>query len=84
MRSDFKLLHSAVYSPFGGYDKNVPMTPKKNSAAVKLGRKGGKATAKKRTAKERSDAARKAVNARWAKQRGRQVVTPPLDESGAD
>jgi len=32
-----------------------------------LGRKGGKATAKKRTPEERSEAARKAVKARWAK-----------------
>jgi hypothetical protein len=42
------------------------MTPK-NPAAVALGRKGGKATAEKRTAEERSEAARKAVEARWAK-----------------
>jgi hypothetical protein len=42
------------------------MTPK-NPAAVARGRKGGKATAEKRTAEERSEAARKAVEARWAK-----------------
>lgn len=42
---------------------------KKDPAAVALGRKGGKATAKKRTSKERSEAARKAVLARWAKQK---------------
>lgn len=40
---------------------------KKNPAAVALGRKGGRATAKNRTAEERSEAARKAVNARWKK-----------------
>jgi len=34
---------------------------------AKEGRKGGKATAKNRTAEERSAAARKAVQARWAK-----------------
>jgi len=34
---------------------------------VELGRKGGKATAAKRTKQERSEAARKAVEARWAK-----------------
>jgi len=42
------------------------MSPK-NQAAVELGRKGGKATAAKRTKQERSEAARKAVEARWAK-----------------
>ena len=42
---------------------------KKDPAAVALGRKGGKATAKNRTAEERSEAARKAVLARWAKQK---------------
>jgi hypothetical protein len=40
---------------------------KKNPAAVQLGRKGGKATAKKLTPKERTEAARKAAKARWAK-----------------
>ena len=41
------------------------MTPK-NAAAVALGRKGGQARAEKLTQKERSDSARKAVQARWA------------------
>jgi hypothetical protein len=44
------------------------MSPK-NPAAVSLGRKGGKATAKNRTPEERAEAARKAVEARWAKQK---------------
>jgi hypothetical protein len=44
------------------------MSPK-NPAAVALGRRGGKATAKNRTAEERAQAARKAVEARWSKQR---------------
>lgn len=39
----------------------------KNKAAVALGKKGGRARAKKMTAKERSEAARKAVEARWEK-----------------
>jgi hypothetical protein len=42
------------------------MSPK-NAAAVALGRKGGQARAKKLTPEERSDSARKAVEARWAK-----------------
>lgn len=41
----------------------------KNQAAVELGRRGGKATAANRSAKEREEAARKAVEARWAKTR---------------
>jgi hypothetical protein len=53
------------------------MARKKNAAAVELGRrggkkaagKGGKAIAAKRTPEERSEAARKAVTARWAKWR---------------
>ncbi len=43
------------------------MTPRKNPAAVALGRKGGKARAQKMTKEERSEAARSAVKARWAK-----------------
>jgi len=42
------------------------MSPK-NAAAVALGRRGGRATAKNRTAEQRSDSARKAVEARWDK-----------------
>jgi hypothetical protein len=45
----------------------------KDPAAVALGRKGGvkggKARAAKMTAKERTEAARKAAEARWAKRR---------------
>ena len=48
-----------------------PMGKRKNPAAVELGRKGGKkggpARAAKMTAQERSESARKAVLARWAK-----------------
>jgi hypothetical protein len=49
------------------------MTVEKNPAVVELGRrgglKGGPARAAKMTPEERSEAARKAVNARWAKKR---------------
>jgi len=48
-----------------------PTSKKKNPHAVALGRKGGlkggPATAAKRTPAQRSEAARKAVTARWAK-----------------
>ena len=47
---------------------------KKNAAAVALGRlgglKGGKARARKLTAKQRAQSARKAAVARWAKKKG--------------
>jgi hypothetical protein len=36
---------------------------------ARLGKKGGQARAKKMTAEERSDAARKAVEARWAREK---------------
>src|SRR5713101_2079234 len=67
---------------------------KKNPAAVALGRKGGKkggpARAAKLTAKQRSESARKAVQARWAKaKRGTGYIVvkrsnmeiPPTDTS---
>jgi hypothetical protein len=41
------------------------MAKKKSPAAVQLGRKGGKAAAKKRTPQERKEHARKAALARW-------------------
>lgn len=50
------------------------MKKRKNPAAVALGRKGGKkggpARAASMTAEERSEAARKAVTARWEKKKG--------------
>jgi hypothetical protein len=42
---------------------------KKDPAAVALGKKGGQARAANMTKKERSEAARQAVNARWAKRK---------------
>jgi hypothetical protein len=43
--------------------------PTKNAAAVALGRRGGQATARRRTPEERQAAAIKAIEARWAKRR---------------
>lgn len=49
------------------------MTEKeKDPLAVEFGRRGGKATARKRTPQERSEAASKAINARWEKYRQQQ------------
>ncbi len=45
---------------------------RKNPAAVALGRKGGKARVSNLTPEERSNAARKAVLARWAKAKKKQ------------
>jgi hypothetical protein len=59
-------LHSGLYEHAEPHGKKASMA-EKNAAAVSLGSKGGKATARNRTPEERADAARKAVQARWAK-----------------
>jgi hypothetical protein len=46
----------------------MPMA-QKDPAAVRLGRKGGKASAKNRTPKQRKEHARKAAQARWMKEK---------------
>jgi hypothetical protein len=62
----FTALRTAAYRHTNYCDTIRDMSPK-NPAAVALGRRGGKATAENRTAEQRSEAARKAVKARWAK-----------------
>jgi len=52
--------------------------PRKDPAAVRLGRKGGRATAGKLTAEQRKESARKAAKARWAK--ARKKVAPNAGE----
>jgi hypothetical protein len=51
-------------------------TKRKNPAAVALGRKGGKKGGRKRAAnmtpEQRSEASRKAVQARWAKEKSKE------------
>jgi hypothetical protein len=74
--SSFFWLHSAAYSCPELRGTNETMAPK-NAAAVALGRRGGKATAQNRTAEQRSDSARKAVEARWAKLKR---ITTEIDE----
>jgi hypothetical protein len=49
---------------------------RKNPAAVALGRKGGSARAQKLTEAERSEAARKASQARWAQERAKRKGKP--------
>lgn len=46
----------------------------KDAAAVKLGRKGGKASAGKLTAEQRKEKARKAAQAKWAKRKAPTTV----------
>jgi hypothetical protein len=78
--ADFNLRAKSIVDLVTGEDEEEQPTsksppqkeePTKNPAAVALGRlgglKGGKARAAKMTPKERSESARKAVKARWAK-----------------
>jgi hypothetical protein len=68
IRRWFNSLRGATYGFLKTHGKILGMSPK-NPAAVSLGRKGGHARAKKLTAEERSESARKAVEARWEKQK---------------
>jgi hypothetical protein len=56
---------------------------KKNHAAAELGRRGGKARAKKLGKKGLSEAGRKAVNARWAKKRQSVSIIDQLEKISA-
>src|SRR6516164_2227759 len=51
-----------------GMIKMAVMTPK-DPAAVSLGRRGGKARVKNQTAEQRKESARRAAQARWAKEK---------------
>jgi hypothetical protein len=69
-------LRTAKNECMKSHGKRLLMTTK-NAAAVALGRKGGKARAEKLTPEQRSESARKAVEARWAKLR---ALTKDIDE----
>ena len=58
------------------------MIKKKDAAAVELGRKGGKASARKLTAAQRTAKARKAAQAKWAKKKARSVVNRLMPSAG--
>jgi hypothetical protein len=49
----------------------------KNPAAVSLGSLGGKARARKLSPERRREIARKAIEARWARQRSAKRARPP-------
>ena len=70
-RDSNKLAFQIVQESTG--DAELEPESHKNKAAVELGRlgglKGGKARAAKMTKKQRSEAARKAANARWKNQK---------------
>lgn len=56
--------------------KRRKKSPRKNPAAVALGRKGGKARVGKLSKKQLSDQGRKAVIERWKREKGPKY-TPP-------
>jgi hypothetical protein len=70
-RLDLNQLAKSIVDQATGEAEPLPEQPVKNPAAVALGRlggvKGGAARAKKLTAKERSEIARKAAIKRWSK-----------------
>ena len=72
-RDPNKLAHQIVQEAIGEAPPLPDPDEGKNPAAVALGRlgglKGGKARAANMTAEERSEAARKAAQARWKKER---------------
>lgn len=50
----------------------APKKKRKNPAAVALGRRGGLKTRQRLTAEQRSESARKAVQARWAREKAKE------------
>lgn len=70
-RLDLNQLAKSIVDQATGEEVAPPPEPEKNPAAVALGRlggkKGGKARARKLTAKERTEIAKKGAAARWAK-----------------
>lgn len=70
-RLDLNQLAKSIVDQVTDEEPKQPEKPEKNPAAVALGRlggqKGGAARAKKLTAEERSEIAKKAAEARWGK-----------------
>jgi hypothetical protein len=71
--SEINSLAAAIAGEATGEVPKTPPPPKKNRAAVALGRKGGKkggpARAKALTAEQRSEIAKKAAEARWSQEK---------------
>lgn len=74
-RLDLNQLAAAIVAEATGEAEPAPEQPKKNQAAVELGRlggnKGGKARAEKLTPEQRSAIAKKAAQARWGNKVGK-------------
>ena len=74
---DVNQLAKSIIDQATGEAAPEPAPPAKNPAAVELGRlgglKGGKARATRLTAKQRSDIAKNAAQARWAKESDKSV-----------
>lgn len=72
-RKDLNQLAKSIVDQATGEAHTEPEKPEKNKAAQELGRlgglKGGKARARKLTAEERSEIAKKAAKARWEKEK---------------
>lgn len=70
-RKDLNQLAKSIVDKATDEEEEQEEQPEKNQAAVELGRlgglKGGKARAKKLTAKQRSEIAKKAAAARWSR-----------------
>lgn len=83
-RLDLSLGHCRIGYSFA---LRLTMRRRKNPAAVALGRKGGKARAATMSPTARSEACRRAVQARWARVRARAqkpdtgIATPPVGKA---
>lgn len=79
-RLDLNQLAKRIVDEATGDTPPTEQNPEKNKAAQELGRlgglKGGAARAQKLTAEERSEIARKAAKARWAKKQSEDGVVP--------
>ena len=64
--ADMNKLAKSIVDIATGEAEDAPLTPKQVKTS-KAGKKGGKARAKALTAKERSEIAQLAANARWKK-----------------
>ena len=73
-----------MHTEFSCHARTTKLSKNKDTAAVELGSKGGKAKAAKMTKEERSAAGRKAAVARWAKERKQQKEQSLLDDDGYD
>jgi len=75
-----QIAYEVMLKATGQMPKEEPPDPNKNPAAVTLGRlgglKGGKARAKSLSREQMREIAKKAVQARWRKQRDGSVETP--------